>query len=341
MSKIASIEKAKSILLQVTDRVFKEFKKNKPSKWIELCQEFELKKRAYNGANDVDITLPHALVEMYETISGEKFIVRIKNTVYSESCRFLEENLILNHKIMDRLYGKATDKINDHIEDLLQKDSLKKASSILLVGGFSESDIVKKSVKERFGTRVRVIAPPGGGSAILKGAVMFGCDPDIIAARISPFTYGVSTRAPYDKDRHKAVKPKKVGEREVVDNVFDKHVEINSQVVVGCELKHRRYVVINRNNPKVWWKIYQSRAKDPVFCNDRDCSAIGKLTLEIPAHIKDPRIPLDLCLICRGTELETTAKLVEHKNVQVSLKFDFLDTSGYESDFTQSESLTA
>jgi len=323
----------------MTERVFKEFKKNKLSKWIELCQEFELKKRAYNGANDVDITLPHALVEMYETISGEKLSIRIENTVYSD--RFFEDNLILDYRIMDRLYGRATDTINDHIEDLLKKDSLKEASSILLVGGFSESDIVKKCVTKRFGTRVRIIAPPGGGSAILKGAVMFGCDPDIIAARISPFTYGVSTRAPYDKDRHKAGKPMKVGEREVVDNVFDKHVEINSQVVVGCELKHKKYRVINRSNPKVWWKIYQSRAKDPVFCSDGDCSVIGKLALEIPARIKDPLIPLDLCLICHGTELEANAKLWKHENVQVSLQFDFLDTSEYESDFTQSELLTA
>jgi len=324
-------------ILQVTERVLKEFKTSKPSKWIELCQEFELKKRAYNGTRDVDIALPHALVEMYETISGEKFIVRIKNTVYSESCRFLEENLVLHQKIMDKLYGKATEKINEHIGDLLKKDSLKTATSILLVGGFSESDIVKKSVKERFGTRVRVIAPPGGGSAILKGAAMFGCDPNIITTRISPFTYGVCTRAPYDKDRHKAVEPMKVGEREVVDNVFDKHVEINSQVEVGIELKHKRYRVINRSNPTVWWKVYQSRAKDPVFCSDDDCSVIGKLTLEIPARIKDERIPLDLCLICRGTELEATAKLVKLKNVQVSLQVDFLDTIEYESDFTQSE----
>jgi len=31
---------------------------------------------------------------------------------------------------------------------------------------------------------VRVIAPPGGGSAILKGAVMFRCDPDTIETSI-------------------------------------------------------------------------------------------------------------------------------------------------------------
>jgi len=316
--------------------VFREFKQKKPGKLIDLRREFEQNKRTYNGTNDVDITLPHALIDMYETITGSQLEVRIKNTVYSKSCKVLDESLILDQNIMDKLFGKATDKINEHIENLLNKDALTNASSILLVGGFSESAVVKRSVKKQFENRVRVIAPPAGGSVILKGAVMFGCDPDIIAARISPFTYGVSTRKPYNKDRHRAVQPKKVGEREVVDNVFDKHVEINSPIMVGCKLIHKRYVVVNRKNPTVWWKIYQSKSKDPIFCSESDCSYIGKLALEIPAHITDARIPIDLCLICRGTELEANAKLLEHENVQVSLKFDFLDTSEYESDFSMS-----
>lgn len=49
--------------------------------------------------------------------------------------------------------------------------------AVILVGGFSESKLVYKSIKEETQPSVLILNPPECGLSVLKGAVLFGFQP--------------------------------------------------------------------------------------------------------------------------------------------------------------------
>ena len=61
---------------------------------------------------------------------------------------------------------------------------------MLLVCGFSESNVVHSAIKRTF-PDMTVIIPNETGLAVLKGAVIFGHNPSVIMFRVSRYTYGV------------------------------------------------------------------------------------------------------------------------------------------------------
>ena len=241
---------------------------------------------------------------------------------YNGKVQLIGHYLILKPEIMRMFFSEAVGKINTHIKQLLDLEHLSSISTILLVGGFSESPIVSDGVRNCFKDK-RVIAPATASVAILKGAVMYGIDTNIIASRISPYSYGVHTRALFNSKIHPADKKKQLGDRFIVDNAFDKHIEAGETVLVGDSTKPRKYVVSNPRNREVFWKVYRSILKEPGICDEKFCSKVGKLTITIPEKVKSDKIRLELKMVCRGTELDAIAKIAKTL-VECKAKFDFL-----------------
>jgi hypothetical protein len=249
---------------------------------------------------------------------------RLREKEFKHNVELVRHSLILKPAIMEKLFEPAVKEIIQHIAELLKKKELKLVSTLLLVGGFSESPAVSSALRNHFST-LRVIAPGNGSVAILKGAVMFGNDSNIIAARISPYTYGVHTRKLYNPSTYPAERKKIVRDKAIVDNVFDKHIEISEHVYVGGKSRERRYVIANRNNPHIYWNVYHSTNRDPLFCDEPGCKYLGKLGIVIPEEIQADRVTLVLSMTCRGTELEATAVASEF-DIQCVAKFDFLES---------------
>ncbi|KAI8144226.1 hypothetical protein BJV82DRAFT_608771 [Fennellomyces sp. T-0311] len=67
--------------------------------------------------------------------------------------------------------------------------------AIFLVGGFGQSNYLFRRVEEVFANRVGMIGvPPRGELAVVRGAVYFGLNPQIVTERVSRRAYGVETR---------------------------------------------------------------------------------------------------------------------------------------------------
>lgn len=91
---------------------------------------------------------------------------------------------------MQDLFNSTLEAIKRHVSQVL--DHLEMPIAYLfLVGGFAESAILQKSIRDAFSDRLKVIIPQGMGLAILKGAVQFGIDPTVVSSRRSRLTYGV------------------------------------------------------------------------------------------------------------------------------------------------------
>jgi hypothetical protein len=168
-----------------------------------------------------------------------------------------------------------------------------------------------------------VIVPNEAGSAVLKGAAIYGHNPKSISARVSPYTYGLDTPRPFNdkKDEEKRKIIPKEG-KAMVTNAFNKHIEVGETVYIAQELKMHIFYVIDTNNPEVYWNVYRSTENDPRYCDD-NCEHIGKLTIHLQGSATGKRKELGVRMICRGTELEAEATDTDNKTYY-RVSFDFL-----------------
>lgn len=294
------------------------------SDWIEFQKDFEKKKRQFSpNTEELDLNFPPDFEKMFLAARRYELKERLEEKDYRKNVELVKHSLIMKPKIMENLFDHAIVEIKKHIEELLKKKELKNVSTLLLVGGFSESPAVSASMRKYF-HNLRVIAPGKGSVAILKGAVMFGNDSKVIAARISPYTYGVHTRKKFDPAVHPDERKRNVKGKLIVDNVFDKHIECNEHVYVGGHSKERKYLIYNKKNPNAFWNVYQSEAKDPMFCDEPGCKFLGKLAVTLPTDIDANQITLHISMTCRGTELDAIADIPK-LNLQCASKFDFLE----------------
>lgn len=73
--------------------------------------------------------------------------------------------------------------------------------AIFLVGGFGQSNYLFRRVEDEFANQVGMIGvPPRGELAVVRGAVYFGLNPQIVTERVSRRTYGVETRMLFQED---------------------------------------------------------------------------------------------------------------------------------------------
>ncbi|KAL4221821.1 Heat shock 70 kDa protein 12A [Mactra antiquata] len=294
------------------------------SDWIEFQKDFEKKKRQFSpSTEEVDLNFPVELETMFLAARKYELKERLQEKEYKKSVELVKHSLILKAKVMEDLFDHAIKEIKHHIEVLLKKKELKTVSTLLLVGGFSESPTVRAAMRKYFHT-LRVIAPANGSVAILKGAVMFGNDSKVIAARISPYTYGVHTRKQFDPVIHPEDRKRNIKGKIFVDNVFDKHIEYGEHMYVGGKSKERKYLIFNKRNPSVFWNVYQSEERDPMFCDEPGCKFLGKLAVALPKDMTVDQVTIHLTMTCRGTELEAVAS-IPHFNLQCAAIFDFFE----------------
>jgi molecular chaperone DnaK (HSP70) len=71
------------------------------------------------------------------------------------------------------LFSKTIEKLVSVITGILQRETARSISVILLVGGFSESKLVQYDIVKAFPNK-RIIIPKDPTVAVLKGAVLFG-----------------------------------------------------------------------------------------------------------------------------------------------------------------------
>ncbi|KAL3861281.1 hypothetical protein ACJMK2_007324 [Sinanodonta woodiana] len=322
----------KSIENTVGKDTFMDFLSKDLHGWIEFENQFEDEKKKFYPGDSVShrLHLPKYFTQAPNLNLAEKFKKDHGDALEVEDNFFL----VINSTKMEEYFDVAIDKITEHIRHLLRTEELN-VSCIMLVGGFAESRVVRDKIHNKFPTKT-VFVPPEAGVSVLKGAVMFGHSPNIIAERISPWTYGVHTRATFDKKRHDKNRIKKIGKKEYVDNVFVKYIEIGESMVVGGSAVSHFYNVVNPKDHKVFWKVYKSEKKDPVYCNEEGVQLLGSLVVELPIDNDNKKWKLKLDMTCRGTELEASVCNADTNEPFKRFRFDFLRSEyGIESDFVQ------
>ena len=117
---------------------------------------------------------------------------------------FENGDLVISAQQMKKFFGKSINLIVQKTNEELQKASkIKKIEKVALVGGYGNSEYVRKELKKKlFQNVTNVIGIDKSGEAILYGSLMFGKNNEVIEKRIINHTFGISCKIPFIEGKH-------------------------------------------------------------------------------------------------------------------------------------------
>lgn len=294
--------------------------------FLHLLRDFEVKKKTIKPElNDkVTFTVPVSLSETYsEKNLGSKITDAALKSKYTGKLTWRGDKLRIEANLTKTLFYGICKQIVDHLKELFMVPEVKDVSSILLVGGFSESVMLQTAIREAFKNK-KVIIPKEAGLAVLKGAVLCGHEPQKISGRICRYTYGVKVNNKFDKTIHPHFKKILRNNIEYCDDIFSIHVRVGQIVKVGEPQVKQEYTVIEADQKSIEFKIYTSKNTEPTFVTEEGCKYLGTLTIDMPDTSKGRDRGAIVHMTFSGTEITVTAVDQDDPERSVSTKVDFL-----------------
>lgn len=311
----------------VGDDVFHEFISEEKYDTSTILNDFEIKKRKVlpEGTNDVIFKIPVTLREIYckKHPNSTKQIEIMLRTQMKTQVKWLRDKMFFGAELIRGLFDESCKKILDHMHQLFKLPSLKDVSSILLVGGFAESPVLQRAIRETFQQK-KIVIPEGAGLAVLRGAVLYGHKPNTITGRVSKYTYGIEICPRFDSTIHPKAKKIVLNGVERCADCFSIHVRVYDLLEKGTQQKQILYTVPLPDEKAMTFQIYCSTDKEPTFTTDLGCHKLGKLTLDMPDISKGMDRGAYVYMTFGGTEIEVTAVDRDDKEKIVSTTVDFL-----------------
>lgn len=164
------------------------------------------------------------------------------------------------------------EKIVEHLKTIFQQKDGRGISTIILVGGYAESPVLFEGIKSSF-PQMRTIIPKDSAFSVLRGAVIFGHNPDL-RERKSKYTYGIRIYEKFDPVKHD-IKYMYTEDGEIrCREIFSKLLEVDKSVTVGEYQNENQYTMI-RYGEKGNLELYTSTSKNPAYVDEKNSYFIG------------------------------------------------------------------
>ena len=219
------------------------------------------------------------------------------------------DKLRLEHDLFRHFFKTSREEIVSHVKELLAKQELSNVSTIILVGGHAESSLLQDFVRKSFCSKT-VIVPNQPGLSVLKGAVIFGHDPFVIAERVCRFTYGINISDLFYEKRH--TMESQFADKDdgslLAKDCFDIYCKIGQNVKVDVFQKSKSYIPLTVDQQSCTFPLYACPRETPIYVTEPDCFRIGTLSVSCK-DMTGPRsergILVSLCF--GGTEITMKA----------------------------------
>ncbi|KAL3871047.1 hypothetical protein ACJMK2_039070 [Sinanodonta woodiana] len=289
--------------------VYTKFCKEQPDEHHILVESFQMQMelRSISRAFGIQLSLPDSLIKLYTKITGTDFTSKLNSQEHCGPVSLTKDKIKLKSSILESLFNYSVHNIVHHVSKQLQERVVGNLESIIMVGGYSECQLLQDAIRSNFPT-MNVIIPTDPGLAVLKGAVIFGHDSTSICQRICKRTYGVEMISRFIPHHHPISKKIIIDDDVLCKDVFDKHVEIGQTVTLNERTTIRNYRAGKEEDTYITFKVYASTSKCPEFVDDVSCTNLGYV--KIP--ITDRSVPLaDRCFtvnfVFGNTELKVEA----------------------------------
>jgi len=317
-----TIDKAFLDLLDniVGQKVMKLFRDENQDDFIDMMRDFEVRKRSIEPRLESKVTfrIPIRLYELYgEMNEGQQLREEVRKIPsLSGKVTLTGDKMRVNPETVMELFTATSDNIAKHIEDIFSNPVANGTSTILMVGGFSESPMLQDAIRKAFPNKI-VITPHEAGLAVLKGAVIFGHKSDEIVSRIAKYSYGLKCWSTFDPSKHPRDRMVIENGKQQVRGTFSKLVEVGESVSPDSPSKPRGFLPVGEAY-SFTIKLYASPRSDPIFVDEEDCWLVGEVSVDC-----NDRKGADVSLVFGGTELEVIA--VDKRGQRTTAQFNFLN----------------
>ncbi|XP_062582494.1 heat shock 70 kDa protein 12A-like [Saccostrea cucullata] len=283
--------------------------------YIEFWQNFEIKKREQvisKISHLVHLLIPIALTEIFKEQTNKKGMhdaimkALIKESTHkNEDITSLQGKLELPIESYQKFFTPTIEKLVDHLSKMFREEVGPGVDVILMVGGFSECELVQEKLAKHFGNK-RLVIPYQAGLAVLKGAVFFGHHKDLISRRVARYTYGIQTWPKFDKTRHSLHKKHKINGEDRCRDVFLKFITKGDPIEPGLK-KSYIFKTLKQGEKILECGVFISNKKNPEYVDEEDCYRLG--TLEVPLTNSELRTNMEIeeSIIFGETEIRVTA----------------------------------
>lgn len=296
-------------------------KREQPEAYLDLIREFETVKRTITPSKQgkVNMAIPYATLDaLCKKYLKEDISSTLLASPYANSISIRGDKMRFDADLFKTLFDKTSKNILTLIKEMFRRDELESVELLLLVGGFSECSLIQSEIKKTFISR-RVIVPEESSLTVLKGAVLFGHNSDVIYSRKIRVSYGVGYRPVYNPEIHDRQHYIEVGDEERCTHAFDMVMQKDTNVRQGTKVK-KKYSS-DKNDKFIAFKIYTSDKTSPTYTDEDGCSYVGKAVIKI----SDPTEKQDLKVVFTFGNTEVSLNAVESKSGNsCQLSFDLI-----------------
>jgi hypothetical protein len=283
---------------------------------------FETKKRMVKRESDrVTLHVSAAFNDFVQEKTGLSSQMMVDKAGFADKITFKRDRMLCKGEVVKKMFEPSINTIIDHVKEMMKNPRVQRLDKILImVGGFSECELVTNAVKEAF-PDIQVVVPDDPGLAVLKGAVIFGHSPEQISSRVVRFTYGVAVEGPFQKGYHPEDKRVQRGDEEFCRDLFSKLIEVDSDAGVSDTIK-KTYDKIDQNKP-LSISIYVSKKPNPLLVTEEGCTRLGEIMINVPLGGWRKNATVEVEIGFGGTEFKVRATEVQTQ-IQQEATFDFL-----------------
>ncbi|KAI8510870.1 hypothetical protein Bbelb_117860 [Branchiostoma belcheri] len=185
-------------------------------------------------------------------------------------------------------------------------------------GPWGGTNAVVAAVSDR---AVRVLVPEEACLAVIKGAVMFGRNPNAIRERVSARTYGVRSMTTFIDGLHPLQKKVVAHGTALATDIFNKFVGVDELVELQCR-RSIDFKAVRDDQRSATVYLFSTSERDPQFTTDHGMSLCGRIHVDMPDTRGGRERVIRVTFIFGGTEIDVQAEdLTSHMRAFATIDF--------------------
>lgn len=297
-------------MFQLTEEGIDELKNKFPRSWTKLFTEFETSKCQIVPESSTPITIGfNGKMLSYITKKTGKDITQLVEEYTRHKVEWDEDDddLVLPISTINSLFVAVISQIIMAIKQVLKKHECHCVKKIILVGGFAESNILFKEVEKEFSPAIAVKKSLTPSLSVLKGAIIYGRNQNMIKSRKMCQSIGIETWDDFNPNVHDENRKVMLDGKVFCKNVFTKFVEINDSVNTEKYIEYSLPVTsTTQDNCSV--RIIGSYHNKTFYTDEEACYEIGVITVnDLPKSESGKSREVLISLNVSGTEITVSA----------------------------------
>jgi len=308
------------------------FARDFPHEYQELQSKIEDEKCRFTNSSDaITLNLDKDLISIAKLHcrKNESIERKIAGSLFEDAVSYRSQGnrLKIDKSVVKKIFQPSVEAIIQCLKKTLTECAHDSISTLLLVGGYSESEYLRDNIQTSL-PDMQIVKVEDGRLAVVKGAVMMATKSSTIIERRSRFTYGFMYGKPFIEGVHPPQLKVYVDGEAWCGGVFVKLLEAGEVVHQGQQFSKKYYITCKdpEKKHKPWsTSLWRSPLKSPTYCllEEDQCEKVGEIEMPAPPAGWPDVVNMVQSLVVGETEL-TMKWLTKETGEEYETTIDFL-----------------